>query len=170
MVRFYAQGPVSWKRYGKGFTHQVNTYSDWGYYFLTDATRGTPAGFDESACDSLIGSLIDTYPDYYVYDPDEFSWYNSGRRMFEAYDYANGNNRVYKFSLSGIYPDSVQVTVAYSASGSNQSRLNVFVNDAQTGTMTIGGTSGNNVATVKEQTFLSRGQFRDENTVRLSGA
>lgn len=164
---FYAQGPVSWKRSGKGFTHQVNTYSDWGYYFLTDATHGAPAGFDEFACDTLIGSLIDTYPDYYVYDPDEFSWYNSGRRMFEAYDYANGNNRVYKFSLSGIYPDSVQVTVAYSASGSNQSRLNVFVNDAQTGTMTIGGTSGNNVATVKEQTFLSRGQFRDENTVRL---
>ena len=32
---FYADGPVSWNRTAKGYTHQVNTYSDWGYYFLT---------------------------------------------------------------------------------------------------------------------------------------
>ena len=33
---FYAKGPVEWKRSGKMFIQDVNTYSDYGYYFLTD--------------------------------------------------------------------------------------------------------------------------------------
>ena len=35
---FYGQGPVSWKKTDEGYQHEVNTYSDWGYYFLTDRT------------------------------------------------------------------------------------------------------------------------------------
>lgn len=163
---FYAQGPVSWKRTVKGYTHQVNTYSDWGYYFLTDGTPGTPAQFADYPADTLNGRLIDYYPDFEVYDPDEFSWYRSGSRMFEAFDYSNGGNRSYKFSLTGINPDSVQVTVAYSSSAPKSSKLHVFVNDTQTGIVTIDG-AGSNLASVKEQTLNSRGQFGDETTIRL---
>ena len=163
---FYAQGPVSWKRTVRGYTHQVNSYSDWGYYFLTDGVvEDAPAQFDKFKADTINGSLIDYYPDFEVYDPDEFSWYRSGSRMFEAYDYSVGGSRSYKFSLNGIDPDSVRVTVAFSSSV--PSKLNVFVNDTQTGTVTMEGASGTNIASITEQTLISRGQFRDETTIRL---
>ena len=84
-----------------------------------------------------------------------------------SYDFASGNSRSYKFSLSGINPDSVNVTVAFSASSSTQSKLNVYVNGAQTGTMYIGAISGNDIASVRENTFVSRRQFSDETTMRL---
>ena len=164
---FYADGPVSWNRTAKGYTHQVNTYSDWGYYFLTDRVDSTAVSFGQVDADTLPGRLIESYPDFAVYDPAEFSWYRSGRRFFESYDYSSGNSRSYKFSLNGINPDSVNVTVAFSASAPAQSKLNVYVNGNQTGTMYIGGVSGNDVASIKEQTFVSRKQFADETTVRL---
>ena len=83
---FYAQGPVSWKRESKNYVHYVNTYSDWGYYFLTDDADGEAAVFSTVDADSIMDSPIDRYPDYAVYDPDEYSWFGSGRRFFESAD------------------------------------------------------------------------------------
>ena len=165
---FYAQGPVSWKRIGKRFLHEVNTYSDWGYYFLTDNTGGERAEVGMIQADSIPGRLIDSYPDFEVYDPDEFSWYRSGRRMFESYDYANGNGRSYNFNLPGIIPDSVEVTVAFSASAANATTLNVNVNGSETGVMGISSVGSSDVANVSEKSFVSRGQFKENTQVRLT--
>lgn len=35
-IIFYAQGPVKWSYNGSRFTHTKNTYSNYGYYFLSD--------------------------------------------------------------------------------------------------------------------------------------
>ena len=113
---FYGQGPTSWIKTAQGYEHEVNTYSDWGYYFLTDNTDSISASFAMLEADTIPGAIIDTYPDYTVYDPDEYSWYRSGRRMFERYDYATGNSRTYKFDLDGLASDSVGVKVTFSAS------------------------------------------------------
>ena len=163
---FYAQGPVNWKRTTKGYTHQVNTYSDWGYYFLTDSEEVQPASFRTLEADSISARILDTYPDYAVIDPDEFSWYRSGRRMFESYDYAGGG-RSYKFNVEGMMADSVGVAVAFSTSATSATTLTVTVNGAHTGVMNIGAIMGQNVAIAKEQSFVSRGQFREESTVRV---
>lgn len=40
-ILFYAQGNISWSYNGSAFSHIRNTYSDYGYYFLTDNV-GTP--------------------------------------------------------------------------------------------------------------------------------
>lgn len=164
---FYAQGPVSWKKTSNGYIHEVNTYSDWGYYFLTDSYDSSSASFGIIKADTISERVLETYPDYAVLDSDEYSWYRSGRRMFESYDYVSGG-RSYKFTTEGIVPDNVGVTVAFSASASTVTRLSVSVNGSETGVMDINATSGNNVATVKEQSFISHGQFRDESTVRLT--
>ena len=37
-VLFWVQGPVSWSYDGTRFAHTRNTYSNYGYYFLTDNT------------------------------------------------------------------------------------------------------------------------------------
>ena len=164
---FYAQGPVSWESTANGYIHEVNTYSDWGYYFLTDRSDSVKASFGVINDDSISESVIDSYPDYAVLDPDEYSWYRSGRRMFESYDYAGGS-RSYKFKTEGIIPQNVRMTVAFSTSASTATKLTVSVNGSETGNMDINAITGQEIATVKERTFISIGQFTDESTVRLT--
>ena len=164
---FYGQGPVSWKKTAQGYEHEVNTYSDWGYYFLTDGADSAGSSFVTLDTDSLLGAIIDTYPDFTVYDPDEFSWYRSGRRMFESYDYASGNSKAYRFDLEGIANDSVGIKVAFSASSSRTTTVTVSVNDTETGKMSISAMGSNEVASVSGKSFVSRGQFTERNIVKL---
>ena len=164
---FYAQGPVDWKRSDNGFVHSVNTYSDYGYYFLTDRTDGIKAQFGTMLTDTVPGALVEKYPDFTVYDPDEFSWYRSGCRMFERYDYATGASRNYSFSIPGIDADSVVMDIAFSTSSANASKLNVYVNGTETGRVNIGANRNNLVAVVREGTVLSSGSFTDDTQVRL---
>ena len=164
---FYAQGPVTWKRTADGFEHSVNTYSDYGYYFLTDRTDGTKAQFGIIQTDTVPGIIVDRYPDFTVYDPDEFSWYRSGRRMFESYDYVAGSGRSYKFNIPGIYGDSVIMDVAFSTSSDIASTLAVHVNGSEAGIINLHANGGEDAAAVNEGKIVSRGLFSDESQVRL---
>ena len=165
---FYARGPVDWKRIGNGFVHTVNTYSDYGYYFLTDDADGTKAQFGKIESDTIPGTLVERYPDFAVYDPDEFSWYRSGRRMFESYDYAAGNGRNYSFNIPGICGDSVMMDIAFSTSSNQASKLSVSVNGTETGTISIPAhVVSEESAVVKEGALLSRGSFTDDTKIRL---
>lgn len=165
---FYAQGPVSWKRESKNYVHSVNTYSDWGYYFLTDDADGETAVFDTVRTDSISDRLIDVYPDYAVHDPDEYSWFGSGRRFFESAD-CTGSNRSYRFITEGIIPDTVSVTMAISASSSETTRLSVLVNGLETGSMSIRSKATQNAARIREQSYVSLGQFKDESVIKITG-
>ena len=164
---FYGQGPVNWKRTVQGYEHEVNTYSDWGYYFLTDRTDTVSVSFGTVQADTLAGRIIDTYPDYTVYDPDEYSWYRSGRRMFENDDYVSGGARSYRFDLKGLASDSVGIKVAFSSGASVRSSLMVSVNGTETGTLTVPGKTSSEAATVAECQLVSRGQFAEQSTIRL---
>ena len=163
---FYAKGPVDWKRTAKGLVQEVNTYSDYGYYFLTDRADGEKAQIDTMKTKDILGTLVEEYPDVALYDPDEFSWYRSGRRMFEGYDYAMGS-RSYKFNIPGINADSVSMEIAFSTSSSASSKLTVYVNGKETGVINIGSTGNQDVAAIKEGTLLSRKAFRDESQVKI---
>lgn len=167
---FYGQGPVSWMRTSQGFEHQLNTYSDWGYYFLTDREDLEKASFVTVDADSMPGIIIDSYPDYTVYDPDEFSWYRSGRRLFEKYDYADGGAHSYRFDLKGVTGDNVVMKVAFSASSSDETRLTVNVNGTDAGYMDIKAVGPSDVASVAEKSFVISGLFSEQNTVRLTHA
>ena len=164
---FYAQGPVSWKKGSKGYEHTVNTYSDWGYYFLTDRTDSAPASFGTMATDTVTGRVINTYPDYMVYDPDEYSWYRSGRRMFEDYDYSGGSARSYSFELKGLAGDTVGVKVAFSAASARTTKVGVNVNGTKIGDMSVRAISSSEAAAVAEKEFEAIREFREQNTVRL---
>lgn len=165
---FYAQGPVSWTRTAPGvYEHRVNTYSDWGYYFLTDSAPGAAAtpGVEES--DTVTGHVVNRFPDYYAYDPDEFSWYRSGCRFFESYDYANGAGRTYQLSLPGIIPDSVLVSLAFSSACSQTSRLTVSVDGRDVHQADIPAKSGLDEASVMETEFLCTGAFSSDSRLRI---
>ncbi len=167
-VLFYAQGPVSWTLEDDGYVHSVNTYSDYGCYFLTDRSDAMPSAFGAVESDSVSDRLMTSFPDFQVYDPDEFSWYHSGRRFFEKYDYANGGTCSYTFRTDGIIPDSVQVAVAFSAASQVPTSLDLTVNGGQLGQLSIGSTPLNSTGNVAQKTFLSRGQFTDNTIIRLT--
>ena len=60
-VLFYVQGPISWT-YNTGasrFTHTRNTYSNYGYYFLTDNV-GSPLAPTETAAISGTPTEVTT--------------------------------------------------------------------------------------------------------------
>ena len=164
---FYAKGPVEWKRNGKMFIQDVNTYSDYGYYFLTDCADGDKVQMDTMKTKDIIGTLVEQYSDVALYDPDDYSWYRSGRRMFEEYDYAMGNGRSYKFKIAGINSDSVLMDIAFSSSSSATSKLTVSVNGKEAGVINIGAKGGQEVAAIKEGSLVSRNAFSDESQVRL---
>ena len=165
---FYGQGPVSWNMNYRGeYVHERNTYSDWGYYFLTDDAPGDALQFFETLCDSIPGTIVSTFPDRFVYDPDEFSWYRSGRRMFESFDYSVSGARSYSLQLDGIIADSVLMTVAFSSDCDNDSKLSAYVNNTSVGTMSIGVKGGNDVAAVAQHTFTVRSLFTDRSSVKL---
>lgn len=164
---FYGQGPVSWKKGEQGYEHAVNTYSDWGYYFLTDQADSLASRFEKIEADSISYSTIDTYPDYSVYDPDEFSWYHSGRRFFEKYDYAEGGSKSYRFDLKGLASDSVRVKIAFSAASSKPTSVAAFVNGKQSETVKIRVNGSSEAASVGEISYVSHGQFTEQSTIRL---
>lgn len=165
---FYGQGTVNWNmNYKSEYIHERNTYSDWGYYFLTDDAPGEALQFLEAQCDTVPGTIVESFPERMVYDPDEFSWYRSGRRLFESYDYSAGGSRTYSLQLDGIVADSVLMTVAFSSDSDHDSKLSAYVNGDAVGFMNLGIKGSNDVAVVAEKTFTVKGLFADHSSVRL---
>lgn len=106
-VLFYARGTVSWKPDTKNsyFVRERNFYSDEGYYFLTD--RDDIPEMETEVLPSLQGTAanqLTTFNSYALYEKDAYSWANTGRELYEDYDYVAGNAKNYTLHLPGIVP------------------------------------------------------------------
>ena len=130
-VLFYARGTVSWKPDTQNtyFVRERNFYSDEGYYFLTD--RDDIPEMEPEVTASLQGTAanrLTTFNSYALYEKDAFSWANTGRELYEDYDYVAGNTKNYTLNLPGIVPGgagwltttftarSIEVATSYSVS------------------------------------------------------
>ena len=82
---------------------------------------------------------VTTFPDYAVYEKEEFAWLEEGRKLFESYDYKNGNTKSYTFNdLTGITNDKGWITVGFSAYDKTTTSVAVSVNgSALAGNLTI---------------------------------
>ena len=166
---FTAKGPDSWSLNSKGeYSHVRNTYSSWGYYFLTDMD-GVPAQFLEMVSDSTFGPIVDTYPEHIAYDPDEFSWYHSGRRFFEDYDYKDGGGKSYDFSMDGLKAGSnVRLSVAFAAAATSKTSLQVLVNDINVGNLSMDALQTKSQAMVSEKSISCSNAFKPgRNSIHL---
>lgn len=96
---FYGCGVINWTydKSTESFVHTNNPYSNYGYYFLTDAT-GTKEM--ESVASAAGASLkVTTFDDYRLHEKDLVSVNNSGRELFgEAMDMTLSRD----FSFTGI--------------------------------------------------------------------
>jgi len=87
-VLFYAQGVNSWtyNKTNSMFMHSLNTYSQYGYYFVT-SDAGTGKKINDKAITpppaSTTITTIDEFVDYQVYEKDKVSIINSGKVFYD---------------------------------------------------------------------------------------
>ena len=141
-ILFYVQGPVSWKYDAdlSRFVHTRNTYSNYGYYFLTDsgievsepAAAQTPAG---------TPTEVTTYSLCQVLDNDSVnlidrSGVSGGGRYFYGEQFANNQTRTFTFNTPNSTGQNCAVYIDLAANSPEPSSF----------TATLNGTTTRNVA------------------------
>ena len=92
-VLFYAQGINKWT-YDKSnsmFTHKINPYSKYGYYFVTsnaEASKIIVEKIDNLPLSAVINSVSE-FADYQVYEKDIVNLASSGKEFYQPFGDAN---------------------------------------------------------------------------------
>ena len=167
---FYAKGPVSWSS-NDAPRRTRNSYSDYGYYFLTENDSAI-ATVDST---TFINSFYPAADDYHsLHEVDGYSWYPGGRNLFDPTPVAAGNSRTVvlthpegtttgKFSVSVTAGSAM--TAQVSINGKVVGNLSVAINDEydhgnesrNTYSETVNGASLTDTVTIK---VLSGGPMR----------
>ena len=112
-VLFYVQGPISWTYTDGRYKHTKNTYSNLGYYFLTDNV-GTKKALPVT--DAATGTVeVYTYWNQQVHELDSLnlvdrSGVEGAGREFYGEQFTSGKKRAFTFSTPNADP-SAQSTV-----------------------------------------------------------
>jgi len=136
-VLFYAQGVNSWmyNKINDMFIHNLNTYSQYGYYFVTsDAGTGKMISDKTVITPPTTATIttVDEFVDYQVYEKDKLSIINSGKVF---YDNVLENSAVMNMSLS--FPNvsltnSAKVRLDVAAASTATSSFSLSLNASQT--------------------------------------
>lgn len=148
-ILFHAQGPISWNyEYisslgQRGFTHNLNTYSQYGYYFVTSSTgnpqrlnAGTDATF--TPADTVI---VNSFIDYQLHEQElvnlqDPTGQNGGGDEFYGEQFSNSHTQEnIAFQVNNPTTESARVcisAVANSTSGSSTLKLSMNGGTEQT--------------------------------------
>ena len=101
-VLFWAQGPISWEYKDSRFVHTRNTYSNYGYYFLTDNVGALLAPPTSEAVSGTPKDITD-YIAYQVHDMDSLNLIDrigvsGGGRTFYGEQFNANQKRAFVFS------------------------------------------------------------------------
>lgn len=132
-ILFYVQGSISWTYNGSRFAHTRNTYSDFGYYLLSD-DAGAMLPFPEA--EAVSGSPTDvTYYSYYqVQDIDSVNLIDrtgvsGGGRTFYGEQFAAGQTRTFTFSTPYANGDNSSVYIDMAANAATTSTVKAKLNN-----------------------------------------
>lgn len=132
-ILFYVQGPISWTYNGSRFAHTRNTYSDFGYYLLSD-DAGDMLLFPKA--EAVSGSPTDvTYYSYYqVQDEDSVNLIDrtgvsGGGRTFYGEQFAAGQTRTFTFSTPYANGDNSSVYIDMAANAATTSTVKAKLNN-----------------------------------------
>lgn len=132
-ILFFVQGPISWTYNGSRFAHTRNTYSDFGYYLLSD-DAGDMLLFPEA--EAVSGSPTDvTYYSYYqVQDEDSVNLIDrtgvsGGGRTFYGEQFAAGQTRTFTFSTPYANGDNSSVYIDMAANAATTSTVKAKLNN-----------------------------------------
>lgn len=172
---FYANGPVSWGEPVYNSTvadriskHSVNNYSTHGYYFLTEGDA--PLSFTTEEYAGSVSVRDTTFMDQVLYERDEFAWFSGGRRLFDSYDYYNGNSQTYELKTPAAVPGgNASLRVVFTAAATTRTTVEPEVNGTALTSFSIG-TLGNYLKGVAtDRTYSVRNSVTDGQTqVRLT--
>ena len=163
---FLAQGPVSWNAKG---TRVRNTYSNYGYYFITEGDEpltADSASFVASLCGN--GDFNSKQTTYALYEVDDYAWFHGGRHLFDSKVIGNGESREYTLNLKSS--DGIgSMTIALTADAATSAT--VALNDTSLN-ISISAPGSYDAATLVTRTFNVKNIVNGDNkvTVRQNGS
>ena len=137
-ILFYVQGPISWtyNAASNRFVHTRNTYSNFGYYFLTESTEEmvlpTPSAVSGTPTE------ITTYPLLQVQDKDSLNLIDrtgvsGGGRTFYGEQFTANQKRTFTFSTpNAVEGENSVVYVDVAANASTESYFSATLNNSAT--------------------------------------
>ncbi|MBO4250533.1 MAG: type IX secretion system sortase PorU [Paludibacteraceae bacterium] len=135
-ILFWAQGPISWTYNGTRFTHTRNTYSDFGYYFLTDNV-GSLLPFPEGEAVEGTSTEVSSYLNYQVHDFDSInlidrSGISGGGRTFYGEQFRSNQTRTFTFNTpNAIAGEQNNIRIEVAANSSTASYFMSRVNNSE---------------------------------------
>jgi len=167
---FHAVGPVNWKS-PTATTRQRNSYSQYGYYFLTTSEE-EPLTQDSTA---FVDAFYPSNSDYHsIYEVDDYAWFHGGRQLYDHRLFGQGVSYSYKLPA---YDDSGVLTVVMSYDG--YVTASVSVNGTRVGNIVIDATTVKaperrayidqySKAAADTWTFQLRNMLQEENTITIT--
>ena len=143
-ILFYVQGPISWQYNASlnRFTHTRNTYSNYGYYFLTDSYE--PSAF--SSQPSVISgtpSEVNTYSFYQVINNDTINLIDrtgvsGGGRTFYGEQFTAGQKRIFTFNTpNALNSQNSTINIDLAANSPTTSTFTATFNGTTSKTVSI---------------------------------
>lgn len=138
-ILFYAQGPISWAYNGTRFVHTRNTYSDYGYYFLSDnAGEQKLLTSTAAAIDGTGATSVSTYMYYQVHEKDLVNLLDpekgvdGGGREFYGERFNPGSRQSFTLSTPNIVTGTpVDCRIAVASNSSMTSTFTVQLGSTQ---------------------------------------
>lgn len=132
---FYAVGPTTWyyNSIKKLMEHTVNTYSNYGYYFLSDAAGAPLLMSNYTLPDDGPAVDIDYYDELMLHEQDLYSPKESGRDLYgESFSSLNTQNIKLPLRGNTLSSGDIQTVFAYIAkakSAGSGREMSLIAND-----------------------------------------
>ncbi|MCF2489996.1 type IX secretion system sortase PorU [Dyadobacter sp. CY347] len=118
-VYFYAESPheVSYDSVNAALKHQINTYTDSSYYFLTYGKQNGLRVKPLVTIASANGKIVNQFDDYWFHETEQYNLLKSGREWWG--EYLNNAALTLTANIPGIVPAS-EIKLRTSAIGAAQ--------------------------------------------------
>ncbi|NDP22009.1 MAG: type IX secretion system sortase PorU [Paludibacter sp.] len=153
-ILFYAQGINRWSydNTKSMFTHIINSYSNFGYYFVTSDV-GTGKKIEDKTIvlpESPTIQTVEEFTDYQVHESEKFSFSDSGKEFYgERFSEITSYNFPFNFP-NPILTNSTLVRLDVAASSSLNSTFSLSLNQSQSKSLSVGQrTQGDNYENAK---------------------
>lgn len=150
-ILFYAQGPIKWTYNTKQkiFEHEINTYSNYGYYFITSDYSSTKFISTKDNSSKSISNVITSYSDYFLHEKDELNLLNSGRVYLGDIFDGSKLSRNYTFNITNLLSESAILRVDMIHNNFSSASVQVSVDNTLVGTASLLARPSNDVLATK---------------------
>lgn len=125
-ILFYARGAIGWEFTGKRWLHTRNPYSDYGYYFLSDAAGEQRLITQTEALDGTTALDVDWFTDCLLYEKELYNLIDKkgvsggGRNFYGEVMQVGNNTLTIPFDTENVRTDKQMVCFAEVAVGSSE--------------------------------------------------